>query len=64
MAPHLPPDFALDQSLSSRLQSLSPPSMALTLGETGARIRVAESAGRVAVEVGLGFHGAWLDWGR
>jgi ATP-binding protein involved in chromosome partitioning len=54
-------EYPLNDSLQSHLAALNIPGLDLTLADTHARIRVAESAGRVAVEVGLGFPGAWLE---
>ena len=51
----------LNTSLDSRLGALELPGLAVTLGESGARIRIAESTGRVAVEVMTGYPSAWLE---
>ncbi|HJW46857.1 MAG TPA: iron-sulfur cluster carrier protein ApbC [Lysobacter sp.] len=51
----------MNDTLQSRLASLSLPELGLSLGDAGARIRVAEAEGRVAVEVGVGFPSAWLE---
>ena len=51
----------LSDLLQSRLAALPLPGMNMSLGDSGARIRVAESEGRVAVEVVAGFPAAWLE---
>jgi ATP-binding protein involved in chromosome partitioning len=51
----------LNASLQSRLATVQLPGLDISLGEAGARIRVAESAGRVAIEVTVGFPGNWLE---
>ena len=47
--------------IPNQLASLILPGLDIPLGDTGARIRAAESDGRVALEVGLGYRGAWLE---
>jgi len=51
----------LSESLQNRLAALPLPELGMTLGDSGARIRVAEAEGRVAVEVIAGFPAAWLE---
>lgn len=51
----------VNELIHSRLAALVMPDMGVSLGDAGARIRVAESGGRVAVDVVLGFPAAWLE---
>ncbi|HEV8695728.1 MAG TPA: iron-sulfur cluster carrier protein ApbC [Lysobacter sp.] len=51
----------MNETLQSRLAALTLPELGISLGDSGARIRVAESADRAAVEVALGFPSAWLE---
>jgi ATP-binding protein involved in chromosome partitioning len=53
--------YLLNESLQSRLASLPLPELGISLGDAGGRVRVAESDGRVAIEVGIGFPGTWLE---
>jgi ATP-binding protein involved in chromosome partitioning len=54
-------DAALNAQLDSRIGAFELPGLALTLVESGARIRVAESAGRIAVEISVGYPAKWLE---
>ena len=54
-------DIRLSDLFQSRLADLQLPDIGRSLGETGARIRTAETAGRIAVEVVAGFPLAWLE---
>ncbi|MFC5578486.1 iron-sulfur cluster carrier protein ApbC [Lysobacter niabensis] len=51
----------MNDQLQSRLAALQLPGMDISLGDTGARVRIAESDGRIAVEVTTGFPGGWLE---
>ena len=51
----------MSDSLQSRLAALPIPQLGMTLGDSGARIRVAEAEQRVAVEVTAGFPAAALE---
>ncbi|GAB3385831.1 iron-sulfur cluster carrier protein ApbC [Lysobacter fragariae] len=51
----------MNDSFQSRLADLILPDLGLTLGEAGAKIRVAEADGRLAIEVTLGLPVAWLE---
>ncbi|WP_082538755.1 iron-sulfur cluster carrier protein ApbC [Lysobacter sp. Root494] len=55
----------MNDSLTSRLADLVLPGLDATLADAGARIRVAESGGRLAIDVVLGFPPGGLDsWFR
>jgi ATP-binding protein involved in chromosome partitioning len=51
----------LSDSLQTRLAALSIPDLGIALGDSGARVRVGDAEGRVAVEVVAGFQAAWLE---
>jgi ATP-binding protein involved in chromosome partitioning len=51
----------LNDLLQSRLAALPLPELGVTLAEAGARIRVAELEGKVAIEVSVGFPSRWLE---
>ncbi|WP_332686108.1 iron-sulfur cluster carrier protein ApbC [Devosia sp.] len=47
--------------LQTRIADLPLPGLDITLGDSGARIRVADAEGRIAVEVVTGYPSAWLQ---
>lgn len=51
----------LNDQLQSRLAALLLPGLDISIGDAGARVRMAESDGHLAVEITTGFPGAWLE---
>ena len=51
----------MNDQLQSRIAALQLPGLDISLGDTGARVRIAEAEGRIAVEVTTGFPGGWLE---
>jgi len=53
--------MSVPHPLQTRIADLPLPELGVTLGESGARIRIADADGQVAVEIVTGYPSAWLQ---